>query len=560
MSRSVSELRTASHKVAMAHTPILPGALKRSSSGLELPGGPGSNLWQAFVAEDVDLFLAGEVHDISMQQKDSILQMVCGSQPSNVAEFNYLVVTVHDDRLELELKRLATTLEGPRSNANDPYGVDPYLLRKVKLTPAQFAAGFQSAGTMIIDKSGGSRSFRSRTGMFDSARYTQLDPGPDPVNGLLVHYPFDGDLDDSAGNRHGMLLNAQSGLGSADARVGSGFLSLDPTGDANLANVGFQSGGPDLGLGSGARTVAFFVRAAASLAPSTQATMFSLGSATGANSGERFDLTFPVSSAPINDLRVEVNGNGTGGGDIDPVSADFADGEWHHVAVTSGASGQLGGVRLYVDGVFVATVAAGGNPSINTAASRITIGDSVAASTANPLRGFRGDIDDFRIYDRVLAAEEILALVGLGSDPFALWAAANGLTAGVNDGFDDNPSGGPFPNGLLWVLGSDTPLEFNPFESLVTVGADAFDGLTFVFDRLDDSIGVADIHIAVSTDLENFTTVGPVPAAGTDVELGNGVLASVVDGGGTDTLTVVVPAGLGDPHQRLFARMVAVRR
>ena len=208
--------------------------------GLLLPGGTSSNLWQSFVAENLDMYLAGEVHDISMQQKDSILQMVCGSQASNVAEFNYLVVTVHDDRLELELKLLSTTLEGPRSNANDPYGVDPYLLRKVKLTQAQFNAGFQSVGTMVMDKATGSRVFRSKTGMFSSSRYTSLDPGPEPADGLLVHYKFDGDLTDSAGSRDGSLLNAQSALGSAGARVGSGFLSVNPTGDANLANVGFQ--------------------------------------------------------------------------------------------------------------------------------------------------------------------------------------------------------------------------------------------------------------------------------------------------------------------------------
>jgi hypothetical protein len=372
----------------------------------------------------------------------------------------------------------------------------------------------------------------------------------------LVHYKFDGDLMDSAGSRHGSLLNAASGLGTSGARVGSGFLSIDPTGDANLVNVGFQSGGPDLDLGSGARTVAFFVRAAASLAPSTQPTMFSLGSATGANSGQRFDLTFPVSSAPINDLRVEVNGNGSGGGDIDPISTNFADGDWHHVAVTSDASGQLGGVRLFVDGAFIGTVGAGSNPVINTAASRIIIGDSFASSTVNPLRGLRGSIDDFRIYNRVLADGEILALV----DPFASWAAENGLTKGVNDGFDDNPSGGPFDNGLLWILGGASPLEFQSFESLVGLTSDSATGLTFVFERLDESIGEADIHVGFSTELDGFTMTGPIPVTGTNVDIGHGVLASIVGGEPCDTISVVVPATLASPNPRLFARLSAIQR
>ena len=468
--RQALENSTSAHKIAMAHTPIIPGVPTRSSSGLLLPGGTNSSLWQTFVAENVDMYLAGEVHDISMQQKDSILQMVCGSQPSNVAEFNYLVVTVHDDRLELELKLLNTTLEGPRSNANDPYGVDPYLLRMVKLTQAQFNTGFQTVGTMVIDKTGTSRTFHGRTGMFDSSRYTNLDSPPAPTEGLLVHYKFDGDLTDSAGTRHGTLLNARSGLGTTGARVGSGFLSVNTTGDANLDNIGFQSGGPDLNLGSGARTVSFFVRAAANLAPSTQATLFSLGSGTGANTGQRFDLTFPLATSPINDLRIEVNVNGTGGGDIAPISTNFADGNWHHVAVTSDVSGQLGGVKLFVDGAFVGTVGAGSNPLINTAPSRITIGDSFAASTTNPLRGLRGDIDDFRIYDKVLTPAQIQTLADPAADTFADWIGT--YEVGLMNGIDEDPDGdgvenffgthpGVFSDGLLAGINSGNTFTFS---------------------------------------------------------------------------------------------------
>ena len=61
----------------------------------------------------------------------------------------------------------------------------------------EVAAGFQSVGTMVIDKAGGSRTLGSKTGMFDSSRYTNLDSPTTPADGLLVHYKFDGDLMDS---------------------------------------------------------------------------------------------------------------------------------------------------------------------------------------------------------------------------------------------------------------------------------------------------------------------------------------------------------------------------
>jgi hypothetical protein len=166
----------ADHTIAMGHTPILPGVLTRSSSGLMYPGGANSALWQAFRDANVDMYLAGEVHDISMQQRDDILQMVNGTQPSNVPEINYMVVTVYEDRLELELKLLETTLAGPRDFGNDPYLVDPYLARQVKLTQAQYNTGFVTVGTMVIDKSTGQTQFIGKTGCYDSNRYSVLDP------------------------------------------------------------------------------------------------------------------------------------------------------------------------------------------------------------------------------------------------------------------------------------------------------------------------------------------------------------------------------------------------
>jgi hypothetical protein len=144
------------------------------------------------------------------------------------------------------------------------------------------------------------------------------------------------------------------------------------------------------------------------------------------------------------------------------------------------------------------------------------------------------------------------------TDPFDDWASANGLTGG-NNGFADNPSGGPFDNGLLWILGSTTPLGYNSYDSLVTATGDGTTGLTFVFNRVDASIGEASISIGYSTDaFENdINTVGPIPTSGTNVDIGNGVLATIVDNGATDTITVVIPASLGNPGGSLYGRLLA---
>lgn len=100
------------HIVVVGHVPILPGWKARSSSQLSIKSGAKSDLWQTLEKYGVDLYLCGEVHDISIQRKGNIHQIVHGSQPSHVPEFNYLLVTVFPDRMELELKQIDTILKG----------------------------------------------------------------------------------------------------------------------------------------------------------------------------------------------------------------------------------------------------------------------------------------------------------------------------------------------------------------------------------------------------------------------------------------------------------------
>ena len=179
---------TIDHIIVMGHVPIAGrDAVKvQHSSGLKNATGEDGPLWQIFVEHGVDLFLPGEVHDISMQMADNIMQVITGTnifQPSDqpgvasigfnlasprTSEQNYMVVEFFEDRIDLTIKQIETKLWGSQGLANDPVNDDPYKNREARVEAATAAVGFEVAGTLTIDKSTGSPLFTNRTGLFIS--------------------------------------------------------------------------------------------------------------------------------------------------------------------------------------------------------------------------------------------------------------------------------------------------------------------------------------------------------------------------------------------------------
>ena len=179
---------TIDHVVVMGHAPIAGrDAVKVGhSSGLKNLTGENGALWQTLAAHNVELYLPGEVHDISMQMADDVLQVVTGTnifQPSDAAgvtnmgfnlasprtsEQNYMVVEVYVDRIDLTLKQIETKIWGNRGGAFDPLNDDPYKNREARVAIATAEDGFQVVGTLTIDTSSGSPVYANRTGLFIS--------------------------------------------------------------------------------------------------------------------------------------------------------------------------------------------------------------------------------------------------------------------------------------------------------------------------------------------------------------------------------------------------------
>jgi hypothetical protein len=201
--RTLEQNADVQHTIVVGHTPILPGFRFRSSSRIQLAGDEASPLWGLMKEHAVDLYLAGEVHDISIQQKDGILQVITGSTPVLVPDFSYTLVTLHPDRIRLEIKRIETIIEQPdQTKLTDQIRQDlkqiealPALTKKekqreiwrywlnkcvIRLSEESKKAGFVTVGTMEIRKADGSPEFMNRQGVFQTV-FADLDQTTRPA-------------------------------------------------------------------------------------------------------------------------------------------------------------------------------------------------------------------------------------------------------------------------------------------------------------------------------------------------------------------------------------------
>lgn len=172
------------HIVVMAHAPIAGQHSVRhhpTSSGLLNNTDENGPLWQTLAAHGVDLYLPGEVHAVSMQMADDVLQVVTGTnifQPNGSApsvpfegapvtgEQNYMVVEAYADRIELTIKSMETKIWGYRDAGDDPVNDEPYKNRESRVAIGTAQAGFQVVGTLTIDTSGDAPVYRDRSGLF----------------------------------------------------------------------------------------------------------------------------------------------------------------------------------------------------------------------------------------------------------------------------------------------------------------------------------------------------------------------------------------------------------
>lgn len=207
--------------------------------------------------------------------------------------------------------------------------------------------------------------------------------------------------DQSGGGHTGTLGAGASWSTTEFAPVPSGSSASIQFDGTDLAHVIMNGYKADEVGGTNSRTLAAWIKSAPGVLPSaSNLGIFGYGQN---QAGDKFNFRTQQNNGPIDgNIRTEVNGGYIIGSTV------VIDGEWHHVAMTWEEDGtpNVLDVLLYVDGVLE-TISASLDEPIHTDTVN---GIDLAIGDDHSNREWNGWLDDIRIYDEVLTAEQILEL------------------------------------------------------------------------------------------------------------------------------------------------------
>jgi len=156
----------AKFKIVQGHVGLWGEINRRSSSALMLEGGKESEFYQLTKKHEVDAYLGGEFHDVTVLESDGIWQIIHGSSWGReiVNTQDYLVARVKGNELKLTMKRIYMDAQGEYMwNLNKDRGPR----ETVRINEKTLKNGPETTGTLTIRRENNQREFLDRTGYFE---------------------------------------------------------------------------------------------------------------------------------------------------------------------------------------------------------------------------------------------------------------------------------------------------------------------------------------------------------------------------------------------------------
>lgn len=146
-------LKTARHDhvrwtIVQGHVPILGPVRSRASSGLVYPRGPGSDLWQLMRRYHVDIYLCGEVHDVTATTRNGILQLAHGGA-FQFGLTTFAQLDIYPNRVDVDLYDVESRTEDGADGSRLWETVRDGIKKIIHLDPHPF-----TIGTISIDDRG----------------------------------------------------------------------------------------------------------------------------------------------------------------------------------------------------------------------------------------------------------------------------------------------------------------------------------------------------------------------------------------------------------------------
>jgi Calcineurin-like phosphoesterase len=149
------------HVIVQGHCPVLTPFRQTHSSGMTIEELTDSSFWKTLEDYRVDLYLCGEVHDVTASDRRGVVQIAHGANVGRAPKLNYLVGRVFEDRIELEIKQV-DQIRNQRA---------PQFWQLSNRRPAGEVvlgeSGFVTTGTLIVKTSITPHEILSREGMLD---------------------------------------------------------------------------------------------------------------------------------------------------------------------------------------------------------------------------------------------------------------------------------------------------------------------------------------------------------------------------------------------------------
>ena len=155
--------------IVQGHVPVVGPVRSKNSSANMLEGGTDTDFWRTMVEYDVDVYLCGEHHRITVKQHDGIWQVVHGALWGTQRDPNYLRGSVWPDRLELELFKFKVDygpekLDGQHPNRRTGHAP----ARRVSIGEKARENGPRRVGALVLKSTPDGNKTIESTGHFDS--------------------------------------------------------------------------------------------------------------------------------------------------------------------------------------------------------------------------------------------------------------------------------------------------------------------------------------------------------------------------------------------------------